>query len=64
VSHSGNTVTVFWQNVAGWSLVQNNNLTTPVASWTASSSPTLTGGTNYLNLITPTGSQFFRLAHP
>ncbi len=26
ISHSGNTVTVFWQNVSGWSLQQNNNL--------------------------------------
>ena len=26
ISHSGNTVTVYWQNVSGWSLHQNNSL--------------------------------------
>ena len=64
IGHSGNTVTVFWQNVSGWNLHQNINLTTPVASWAASSSPTLTGGTNYLNLVNPTGNLFFRLSNP
>ncbi|MEI6197196.1 MAG: hypothetical protein WCS42_23015 [Verrucomicrobiota bacterium] len=64
ISHAGNTVTVSWQNVSGWNLVQNGNLTTPVGSWSASSSPTLTGGTNYLNLVNPTGNLFFRLKNP
>ena len=64
ISHSGNTVTVYWQDVTGWSLIQSGNLTTPVASWSASSSPTLTGGTNYLNLVNPTGNLFFRLSNP
>jgi hypothetical protein len=64
ISHSGNVVTVYWQNVSGWNLVQNGNLTTPIASWTASSSPTLTGGTNYLNLTNPAGNTFFRLKNP
>jgi len=64
ISHSGNTVTVYWQNVTGWNLYQNGTLTTPVGSWSASSSPTLTNGTNYLNLINPTGNQFFRLNSP
>jgi hypothetical protein len=64
VSHSGNTVTVYWQNVSGWNLVQNANLTTPIGSWSASSSPTLTGGTNYLNLTNPAGNLFFRLKNP
>lgn len=63
ISHSGNTVTVYWQDVAGWNLVQDSNLTTPIGSWTASS-PTLTGGTNYLNLVNPAGNLFFRLKHP
>ena len=61
VSHSGNTVTVYWQNVSGWNLIQSGNLTTPMASWSASSSPTLSNGTNYLNLTGPTGNLFFRL---
>ncbi len=61
VSHSGNTVTVYWQDVAGWHLVQDGNLTTPIGSWSAGSSPTLTNGTNYLNLVSPAGNLFFRL---
>src|SRR5882757_4328097 len=61
VSHSGNTVTVYWQEVAGWNLIQNGNLTTPIGSWSASSPPTLTDGTNYLNLVNPSGNLFFRL---
>jgi hypothetical protein len=64
LSHSGNVVTVFWQDVTGWSLVQSGNLATPVASWSASSSPVLTGGTNYLNLTNPAGNTFFRLKNP
>jgi hypothetical protein len=62
ISHSGNTVTVYWQAVSGWNLVQSGNVATPMAGWTASSSPTLANGTNYLNLVNPTGSLFFRLA--
>src|SRR5882757_4471725 len=61
VSHSGNTVTVYWQDVAGWNLIQNGSLTTPIGSWSASSPPTLTGGTNFLNLVNPSGNLFFRL---
>ena len=64
ISHAGNTVTVSWQNVSGWNLVQNGNLATPVGSWSASSSPALTGGTNYLNLVNPAGNLFFRLKNP
>jgi hypothetical protein len=64
ISHTGNTVTVYWQDVAGWNLVQSGNLTTPIASWPASSSPTPAGGTNYLNIVNPTGNLFFRLKNP
>ena len=64
ISHSENTVTVSWQNVAGWNLIQSGVLTTPVGSWSASSSPTLTSGTNYLNLTNPQGNLFFRLKNP
>ena len=64
ISQSGNVVTVYWQNVSGWNLIQNGNLATPVARWFASSSPTLTGGTNYLNVTNPAGNVFFRLKNP
>jgi hypothetical protein len=64
ISHSGNAVTVYWQDVSGWSLIQSGNLTTPVASWSASPSPTPAIGTNYLNLTNPAGNLFFRLKNP
>jgi hypothetical protein len=63
ISQSGNTVTVYWQNVSGWSLQQNNNLALP-ANWSASDGVTTSNGTNYLNLTSPTGNLFFRLQHP
>ena len=62
VSHSGSTVTVYWQDVSGWALEQNNNLSVP-AGWSTNSSWTTTSGTNYLNLTSPTGNLFFRLIH-
>ncbi len=64
ISHGANTVTVYWQNVAGWNLYQSGVLTTPIASWAASTSPTLSGGTNFLNLTNPVGNSFFRLKNP
>ncbi len=64
INHSGNSVTVYWQNVYGWNLIQSSNLTAPVASWSASSSPNLTNGTNYLTLLNPAGNLFFRLKNP
>ncbi len=63
ISHAGNAVTVYWQDVSGWSLQQNNNLSTP-AGWSASSGVTASNGTNYLNLTSPTGNLFFRLSNP
>ena len=63
ISHSGNVVTVYWQDVAGWNLQQNGNLTTP-AGWSPNSSATLIGGTNYLSLTNPAGNLFFRLKNP
>jgi hypothetical protein len=63
ISHSGNTVTVFWQDVPGWTLQQNNNLTVP-AGWSASGGVTTSNGTNYLNLTSPAGNLFFRLSNP
>jgi hypothetical protein len=63
ITGSGNTVTVFWQNVSGWSLQQNNDLTVP-GYWSASSGWTPSNGTNYLNITSPTGNLFFRLSNP
>jgi hypothetical protein len=61
ISHAGSTVTVYWQNVPGWSLEQENNLAVP--NWNASSGVTTSNGTNYLNLTSPSGNMFFRLTH-
>lgn len=63
VSHSGNTVTVYWQNVAGFSLQQNSSISAP-AAWATNSSWTTIGGTNYLNVTSPSGNSFFRLIGP
>lgn len=63
VSHSGNTVTVYWQDVSGWTLQQNNELRLP-ANWTDSAGVTTANGTNYLNVTPPTGNLFFRLSNP
>lgn len=63
ISLSGHTATVYWQNVSGWTLQQNNNLAAPLG-WSGSSSPTLTNGTNYLSITASTGNLFFRLANP
>jgi hypothetical protein len=64
ISRSTNSVTVYWQDVSGWNLIQSANLTTPVGSWNASSSPTLANGTNSLTLMNPAGNLFFRLKNP
>lgn len=63
ISRSASTVTIYWQNVSGWTLQQNGSLTTPLG-WAANNSATLTNGTNYLTLTNPTGNQFYRLTHP
>ena len=62
IAQSGNTVTVFWQNVGSWTLQQNANLAAP-AGWSGSSGVTTSNGTNYLAIINPSGNQFFRLEH-
>lgn len=61
ITHSGSTVTVYWQNASGWMLQQSSSINPPV-SWTQNNSWTTSNGTNYLNLASPTGKQFFRLA--
>jgi hypothetical protein len=60
ISHSGSTVTVYWQDVSGWSLQQNGNLSSP-SGWSGSGGVTTSNGTNYLNISSPTGNLFFRL---
>ncbi|HTV39808.1 MAG TPA: hypothetical protein VMF08_04480 [Candidatus Sulfotelmatobacter sp.] len=60
ISRSGNTVTVYWQDASGWNLQQNNNLAQP-GNWSATGGVTTSAGTNYLKLISPAGSLFFKL---
>jgi hypothetical protein len=60
ITGSGNTVTVYWQDVSGWSLQQNSNLSAS-GGWSVNSSWTTSNGTNYLNITPPTGNLFFRL---
>lgn len=62
ISHSSNTVTIYWQDVSGWSLQQNNNIAVP-AGWSASSGVTKSNGTNYLSFTSPAGNLFFRLSN-
>ncbi len=63
ISQSGSTVTVYWQAVSGWSLQQNNDLSLP-ANWSPSGGVTPSNGTNYLNIVSPSGNLFFRLQSP
>jgi hypothetical protein len=63
VSHSGNTVTVYWLNISGWSLHQNSNLATPL-TWSQNNGWSTINGTNYLNVVNPTGNLFYRLQNP
>jgi hypothetical protein len=63
ISHSGNTVKVYWQAVSGWTLHQNNSLANPTG-WSLNSSWTTSNGTNSLSLTSPAGNLFFRLSNP
>ena len=63
ISHAGKMVTVYWQNVSGWNLQQNNNLSSS-GGWSPNSSASTVSGTNYLNIASPTGNLFFRLQNP
>ena len=63
ITQSPNTVTVFWQNVSGWSLQQKGSLNL-AGGWSASSGVTTLKGTNYLNVTPPTANEFYRLTHP
>jgi hypothetical protein len=59
ISHSGSTVTVYWQNTGSWTLQQNSNLAT--TNWTANTSWTTSNGMNSLIINNPSGNLFFRL---
>jgi hypothetical protein len=63
IRQSANTVTIFWQNVPGWILQQNSDLSAP-AGWSPNNNWATSNGTNYLNLISPQGDIFFRLIQP
>jgi hypothetical protein len=63
ISHSGSTVTVYWQAVSGWTLHQNASLGN-TGGWSLNNSWTTSNGTNSLSLTSPTGSLFFRLSNP
>ena len=60
ISHSGNTVTVYWQETPGWTLEQNSDLKS-TAGWSGTSGITTANGTNYVNVANPTGNLFYRL---
>jgi hypothetical protein len=62
INISGNTVTVYWQNVSGYVLQQSPSIAPPV-SWTQNNSwSSNSNGTNYLTITPATGNLFFRLA--
>ena len=63
ISHSGNTVTIYWQAVSDWTLHQKSDLTN-TNGWALNTSWTTSNVTNYLNITAPTGNLFFRLSNP
>jgi hypothetical protein len=63
ISHAGSTVTVYWQDIAGWFLQQGSSLTSS-GGWSVSSGVSTSNGTNYLNITLPVGNLFFRLKGP
>ena len=63
ISAGPNTVRIFWQDVAGFSLQQNHELSDP-AGWSASSGYSPANGTNVLTLVNPPEKLYFRLIHP
>ena len=60
ISHSGNSVTVYWQNTGSWTLQQNANLAS-ANGWANSSGVATTNGTNTITINNPSGNLFFRL---
>lgn len=62
INHSSNSVTVYWQDVPGWTLQTNSNLSAS-ADWADDHAAALLNGTNSLTLTAPHGNLFFRLSH-
>jgi hypothetical protein len=63
IAQSSNTVTIYWQDITGWNLQQNSDLSA-TNNWSASSGVTTINGTNSLSLTNPAGNLFFRLKNP
>jgi hypothetical protein len=61
ISPSGNTVTVYWQNVPGCTLQESGNCIGSNSWTTCPYSPATLNGTNYVNMTCTGGSMFFRL---
>ena len=60
ISHSGNTVTVFWPDTGSYILLQTSNLA--AGNWTTNTATVSTvNGTNSITISPPVGSLFFRL---
>jgi len=64
IGQSVGTVTVYWQNVSGWSLQQNNNLANTGGWITSDYSVSSSNGTNSITITAPSGNLFFRLHNP
>ena len=64
ISHSGTTVMVYWQAVGGWTNLEQNAQLAATNGWSVNTGWTTSGGTNYLNLASPSGNLFFRLSNP
>jgi len=60
ITHSGNSVTVYWHAVSGWSLQQNSSLAL-AGGWVTSTGVTSSNGTNYWSITQPTGNLFLKL---
>ncbi len=63
LSYAGGIVSVDWQDVPGWILQENTDLTAS-AGWLASTGITTANGTNTLSLANHPGNRFFRLYKP
>jgi hypothetical protein len=64
ITHSSNSVIVFWPDTGSYTLQQNNNLANPVGWASSGYTVSTANGTNSITITTPTGSLFFRLANP
>ena len=62
ISSTGNTVTVFWQNVSGCTLQERSSFAGSTGWTTCPWSAATLNGTNYVNITGPTGNSFFRLS--